>query len=379
MQLLIVGAGPVGLALALCLHRQGIAFRHVDRLPVASPFSRALAIQARTLEALEPLGLVEPILAEALRPGGIRVHLGGVVADIGFDHRRHARFPSVVFLPQFRTEALLAQALAAAGAPALERGVELASLDAATGEAVLRHADGAEERACFDLVLGADGAHSLVRKAAGIAFEGAAYEERFVLADGRVEGLAPDRMHVFPGTGTAGFFFPLPGDTWRVVIALPPGIPTPAEGDLGPMQYPGLRFAEASWWSAFRVSHRIAAGYRSGRAVLLGDAAHIHSPAGGQGMNLGIQDACSLAAALPRGAAALPRGEAALEEWAARRRGVAEMVVWRTHAMTRGILGASPVLRAARAVALRLVPRLPPARRRLEGALAGMDYPAALL
>jgi 2-polyprenyl-6-methoxyphenol hydroxylase-like FAD-dependent oxidoreductase len=371
MRVLVVGGGPVGLALGLALHRQGIAFRHIDRLAAPSPFSRALAIQARTLEALEPLGLVQPILAEALRPRGVRLHLGALETGFAFDHARHPRFPSVVILPQSRTEALLSAAGAAAGAPELERGVELATLDAGTGQVVLRHDGGREEAARFDRVLGADGAHSLIRKAAGIAFEGAAYEERFVLADGRAEGLAPDCLHMFPGRGSAGFFFPLPGGSWRVVSALPPGAPAPAEGDLAPLRYPGVRFGEVGWWSAFRISHRIADRYRAGCAVVLGDAAHIHSPAGGQGMNLGIQDACSLALALAR-------GEGALEGWAAQRRGVARMVVARTHAMTRGMLGASLPVRALRAVALRLVPVLPPARRRLEGALAGMDYPAPL-
>lgn len=367
MRLLIVGAGPVGLSLRLALHRQGLEARHIDRAAEPSRHSKALGIQARTLETLEPLGLAEPLLAGALRPAGAVFHLGGQLFPLDFSNRLHPRFPSQVILPQAETERILGEALHAAGLAPVERGVELLGLDSATGTARLRHADGREEEATFDHVIGCDGAHSMVRKSAGIAFEGARYEEGFVLADGTATGLTPGRINLVPGHGTGHFFFPLPGGAWRAVAALPPGTQV-AEGDLAPFQLPGIGFSDPFWWSAFSISHRVAASYQAGRALLAGDAAHIHSPAGGQGMNLGIQDACALALALPR-------GEAALAAWAAERRAVAQMVIRRTHAMTRMILGEGLALRALRAVGLRLLPHLPPARRRFEGGLAGLDYP----
>jgi 2-polyprenyl-6-methoxyphenol hydroxylase-like FAD-dependent oxidoreductase len=371
MRILVVGAGPVGLALTLALHRQGLAARQVDKAPEPSRHSKALGIQARTLEALDSLGVAGPVLAEALRIQGASFHLGpGAPQAFDLSHRLHPRFPSMVILPQSRTEALLAAATGAAGLPPPERGVELAALDPATGAVELRHPDGRTESAVFDHVLGADGAHSTVRKAAGIGFEGARYEEPLVLADGRAEGLAPARLHIFPGHGEGRFYFPLPGGSWRAVVMLPEESRPPPEGDLSHFQLPGLRFFDPVWWSAFRISHRLASSYRSGRACVLGDAAHIHSPAGGQGMNLGIQDAVSLAGALAR-------GEAALAEWAAARRAVAATVLRRTDLLTGMVLGRSPAIRALRAVGLRLLPRLPPARLRLERALSGLDYPAA--
>ncbi|NKC31978.1 FAD-dependent oxidoreductase [Falsiroseomonas selenitidurans] len=369
MRVLIVGAGPAGLALALALSRQGLGFRQVDRAAAPAAYSRALGIQARTLETLAPLGVAAPIAAVALRPLGVVFGLGPAAPTIRLSHRAHPGFPSMLLLPQTETERLLAEALAATGAPPPERGVALVALDATTGTATLRHPDGREEVAQFDHVIGCDGAHSSVRKAAGIGFEGAAYEEQCVLADGLIEGLEPAHLHIMPGRDSGSFYFPLPGGRWRGVSMRPPGGAPPAEGDLATLQHPGLRFVAADWWSAFRISHRIATRFRQGRVLLAGDAAHIHSPAGGQGMNLGIQDACALARALPG-------GEAALEAWAAERRRIAALVVGRTDRLTALVLGRRPAMRALRAVALRLLPHLPPARQRLERALAGMDYPA---
>ncbi|WP_426956572.1 FAD-dependent oxidoreductase [Muricoccus radiodurans] len=367
MTVLVVGAGPVGLTLALALHRQGLSFRHVDAAAEAARQSRALAIQARTLETLDRLGAVAPILQAALRPEGGVVHLGNSERTLCLSHAVHPRYPSIVILPQDRTERLLARVLSEAGVPPVERGVSLTALDPATGIVRLLHPDGAAEEVRFDRVVGCDGAHSAVRKAAGIGFPGGRYDEQFVLADGHAEGLRAAHLQLYPGNGRPVFLFPLPGGLWRAIAVLPEGTAVP-EGDLSVFQRPGMRFFDPTWWSAFRVSHRLADRFLEGRAVIAGDAAHIHSPVGGQGMNLGMQDAASLALALPG-------GDAAVAEWASRRRAIASRVVRFTDTATGMVLGKTLLTRALRATALKFLPRIPPLWRRAERALAGMDYP----
>ena len=369
MSMLVVGAGPVGLTLGLALHRQGIAFRHIERASSRFPTSRALAVQARTLEAVAPLGMAELILAAGLRPAGGTIHLGGAAHSFDLTHDLHPRFPSATLLPQSETERLLTERGEALGLPPVERGVELLALDPVTGEVALSHPDGHRETQQFDRVLGCDGAHSAVRKLTGLGFEGGRYEQRFLLADGPAEGLDRARLHLFPGRGGFHFFFPLPDGNWRVVAALPTGAAEPVDGDLAVFAVNGARLTRSVWWSAFNVSHRLASSFHMGRVCIMGDAAHIHSPAGGQGMNIGMQDACWLALALPC-------GEAAIAEWAAGRRAIAKSVLSRTDTMTRMLLGDTVATRLLRAMAVRLLPLLPPARRRLERVLAGLDYPA---
>ncbi len=311
VDVLIAGAGPTGLTLAVCLERYGIQARLVDRLEGPSPLSRAIAVQARTLEVFDDLGLIETALAR-----GSRVERVTVLARKG--RRAHLRFggfsgleshyPFILIHPQDATEALLTGRLTAQGGQ-VEWGVELEGHRAVEGgvEATLRHADGRQETVRTRWLVGCDGARSQVRKAAGIPFEGETYEDVCMLGDVRVDGeLAPGEVYLMPSASGVMAAFPMPGEArFRIITIVPrdmapPGeIPTPTleqlqevVSRLAPIP---LRLADARWTSGYRLHRRGVPRYQEGRVLLAGDAAHIHSPAGGQGMNTGIQDAYNLA------------------------------------------------------------------------------------
>jgi 2-polyprenyl-6-methoxyphenol hydroxylase-like FAD-dependent oxidoreductase len=377
MRVLVIGAGPTGLTLALALRRRGVACRLVEQAPQPLPWSRALGVQARTLEVMERLGLAGRLLAAAHRVAGLSLHGGDGGGDaaapplrVDLDPAVHPRFPPLVILPQSDTERLLAEAGAAP-----ERSVTFAGLEGRG--AWLRHPDGRGEFAAAEWIVGCDGAHSAVRHALKAGFAGAQYPQQALLADGRLDGgggggLDPARIHLFPGAGRMLAYFPMPGGLWRAIAVLPPEAPPPpdpppAEAFAGD-GVPALR--DLAWSSAFRISRRQVDRVRHGHVLLAGDAAHIHSPVGGQGMNLGIQDAWALAAALPR-------GEAAVDAWAAERHAIARRVLFATHAATRAMAGghggrAQVLLRRA---AFGLLAGVPWLRRRATRAVAGLDYP----
>ncbi|WP_308369234.1 MULTISPECIES: NAD(P)/FAD-dependent oxidoreductase [unclassified Streptomyces] len=243
------------------------------------------------------------------------------------------------------------------------------TLTTATGETL---------RAAY--AVGADGMHSVVREAAGIGFSGNAYGESFVLAD-VVMDWAPGPREVSLAFGAAGLTVvaPLPGGTspaaghgaghYRIVATV---AEAPAEPDLRFVQgllderVPGqATVTELAWSSRFRIHHRVADRYRAGRLLLAGDAAHVHSPAGGQGMNTGIQDAYALGRAIATGD---------LDGYEARRRPVARRVVALTDRMTRVATTRNPALRAVRNTLLPLLGRVPALRRRLATELAELNY-----
>lgn len=310
VDVLIVGAGPTGLALAVQLRRWGVSFRVVDALADRRCESRALAVHARTLELLDAIGCADPLVALGRRPRSVQVHVSEppLEVPVGRVEASGTRFPFVLVVSQAETEAVLASWLAAQGI-AIERGVT-ASIEAVDADHVqcrLTHAaDGAMETLAARYVVGCDGAHSMVRHAAGIAFEGDAYAQRFLLADLEVDGLQIDAVHAFPGADAALLALPLGTPrTWRVIGIDGAGgdgeASTESPLTLDDVQAfadrvaPGrLRVRDPIWLTRFRLHHRQAARYRAGRLFLAGDAAHIHSPAGGQGMNTGIQDAWNL-------------------------------------------------------------------------------------
>jgi 2-polyprenyl-6-methoxyphenol hydroxylase-like FAD-dependent oxidoreductase len=318
IQCLIVGAGPTGLALAAQLRRFGVTFRIIDRSLDRAHESRALAVQARTLEIFDSVDLADALVARGNTSARLVIHFGAkVVASttLGGIGAQDTRYPFILFVSQAETERILGDHLSNAGV-AIERGVELTRFEAGEQhvDCLLRHADGHEERVRAAYLLGCDGPHSFVRRGAGFAFTGGSYPEEFVLGDVEADGaLEPNAINSFADGGGVAMFFPLGAPTtWRVIGMKPQNKrtkrkpSTDAEPPIGPLTLDELQAIVAiptagsvtvrdpAWLSNFRLHHRQVAKYREGRVFLAGDAAHIHSPVGAQGMNTGIQDAWNL-------------------------------------------------------------------------------------
>lgn len=381
---LIAGAGPVGLSAAAELRRQGVRCRLVDRLPARLPYAKAVGIQPRTLEIWDRMGLARTVLEAAAVLRGQLIYVNG---------RERARIeltlpPEVPYafaaLPQYETERLLEEYVAGLGT-SIERGTELLSFtqDQDGVTARLRTASGTEEEVRTGYLIGCDGAHSTVRKGLGLGYEGAAFDEEYMLGDVETDwdiphgyGIRSSHLAADGSTDDVLVCIPLPGPgRYRMSMLVPPelsmrtdtdgstpgdgatpgGSATPGDGvahGLESGRAPELHHLQAvvdrlapepavlsrlRWSSVFRISHRIVDRYADGRVFVAGDAAHIHPPTGAQGMNTGIQDACNLAWKL----ALVIRGEAEpalLATYDAERRPIGEEVVGRTvrHA-TQGI------------------------------------------
>ena len=303
---LVVGAGPVGLTMAHELVRHGAGCRIIDRSAKPSQTSKALAIFPRTLEVFETMGIADRFIAAGHRLNGLSLHHRlEQIARIELTSVA-SPFPFALGLPQSETERLLSEHLDAFGI-AVERGVELTSLTQVSDavRAVLRHSDGREETIEAPWVVGCDGAHSTTRHALGMDFEGAQYDESFILADVQLESdLARDRVHLFLGDDGLVGVIPFFENRWRIVADIAPDSrdQSSREVTLEEVQallerrgLPQYHASDPTWMAHFHISHRKVREFRRLRVFLAGDAAHIHSPAGGQGMNTGIQDAFNLA------------------------------------------------------------------------------------
>ena len=377
-EVLVVGAGPVGLALASELRRHDITARVIDRHREVAQTSRACVIHARTLEVLEPLGVTSDLLTVGVKVPIFRVRdRDRVLVTIDFSDIDSA-YPFTLMYPQDRTERLLLSALERVGGN-VERPIELVRFRThGAGVVATLSTSGDEAEVDSQWLVGCDGMHSTVREQAGIAFEGAAYEQGFVLADvGMSWPLSREEVSLFYSPRGLVVVAPLPDDRFRIVATddVAPELPSrdyvQALLDARGPSVDAARVHDVAWSSRFRIHHRIASTPRQGRVLLCGDAAHVHSPAGGQGMNTGIQDAMSLAPLL----AEVLRGgdQAVLDRWAADRHRIAAEVIAMTDRMTKMATLTSPLGQSVRNAAVALLGHMPPVRAAAARRLAELD------
>ena len=383
VDILIAGAGPVGLTLASELARRRIPCLIIDDQAAGANTSRACVIHARTLEVLEPLGVVPELLARGIEVPIFRVRdRDRTLLTIEF-RELPSTYAYTLMLPQADTEAVLLAGLEARGGSVVRPCRLVAMRDGAEGVTVTLHDADGEHVVRARCLVGCDGIHSTVREQAGIAFEGGSYEEAFVLADVHMEWpLARDEVTLFYSPAGLVVVAPIPKERFRVVATVDVAPAVPALADIqvvldsrGPEATPA-RVRDIVWSSRFRIHHRVARTLHKGRVFIIGDAAHVHSPAGGQGMNTGIQDAVSLGEAL---AQALARGDddRALTAWAERRHRVAQDVVPLTDRMTRTATLENHTAQSVRNAALQLVAHLPAARRAIAMRLSELTERAA--
>jgi 2-polyprenyl-6-methoxyphenol hydroxylase-like FAD-dependent oxidoreductase len=304
---LVVGAGPTGLMLANQLARRGARAVIVDRHAGPALQTRALGVQARTLEIYSHLGIVQRALELGKRATGANMWARGrraarvPLGDIG---RELSPYPFLLILGQDDNERLLGEALRKWGMD-VRWNTELVGLTQEPDRviATLQQPDGTSQEVTAAWVAGCDGARSAVRELNRIGFLGAPYEHVFFVADTQMTGpMVPDEINVYLWRDGFHLFFPMRGrDHWRVVGILPPALRGRDDATLDDVipsmrkeAGSGLTFQRCSWFSTYRIHHRRAEHFRDRRCFLLGDAAHIHSPVGAQGMNTGLQDAYNL-------------------------------------------------------------------------------------
>lgn len=363
VQVLVVGAGPVGMTAASELRRYGVSVRIVDRAPERTDKSKALVLWSRTLELLDragsPVDGAAPFVAAGFKANAVNFVAadGDIAGRIALDSVK-SPYPYGLMIPQSDTERLLDERLGKLGIT-VERRIELVRFVERPDlvEAILRHPDGHEETVQADWLLGCDGAHSAVRHGLGASFAGETMDSDWMLADVHMRGYPfPDsEASVYWHRDGVFVIFPISPGRYRVIADLPgtgqehPAAPTLEEAQAimtrrGP---PGLVAFDPIWLAGFRINGRKVADYRHGRAFLLGDAAHVHSPAGGQGMNTGMQDAFNLAWKL----AMVVRGKAReglLESFSAERSKVGDEVLKSAGRLT--VIGTlkNPVAQAVR-------------------------------
>ncbi|MEV4205693.1 FAD-dependent monooxygenase [Nocardia salmonicida] len=365
---LIVGAGPVGSAAAVEVVRHGVRCRIIDAQSDPPQYAKAVGIQPRTLELFEAMGILREVLDAGILMRGQIVYVNGTEAD-RMDLTLPPEIPfGFLGLPQYETERILRRHLESLGTR-VERGVRLVGFtqDEDGVDAVLAGPEG-EHTVRARYLVGCDGAHSTVRKTLGLTFEGAAFDEQYMLGDVELDWSQPHGYNVRSMHQTNGVTddvlvcIPLPGHhRYRVSMRVPPEleIDTSVGGDkiehgLGTGPGPSLADIQAvldrlspepttashlRWSSVFRISHRIVDAYGRGRVFVAGDAAHIHPPTGAQGMNTGIQDAHNLAWKLALAVAEVA-APSLLASYDAERRPVGEEVVGRTVRHARDGIGA---------------------------------------
>jgi len=348
-QVVVVGAGPTGMLLAAELARRNVAVRLLEKRDRPAEHSRALGVVPRTMEMFEQLGLIDELLTHGHRVHGIRIYGKERRLLVDLDLRNlPTRYPFMLLLPQTRTEATLRHYLEELEVK-IEWGTELTTFrpEKSGIRAEFIQAGRPQEAFCGYLA-GCDGAHSTVRKKAGLEFPGSAYQQNWLLADVSLEPrLDPKFMHLFNCPSGPIIFFPLPENVWRIVAMRPGTVQDAGQANLEEIvellecnQLGHLRPHRPLWVAGFAIHHRHTKQLRQWRVFLCGDAAHIHSPAGGQGMNTGLGDAFNLGWKLA--AAAKGTGtETLLDSYEKERLPVIEGVLELTDRMTRMMTAAS--------------------------------------
>jgi 2-polyprenyl-6-methoxyphenol hydroxylase-like FAD-dependent oxidoreductase len=344
-QVLVAGAGPVGLTAAAALARYGISVRIVDKAAQRSDKSKALVLWSRTLELLDRAGGSEAFVAAGNKVAAAHFFAGdkeiGHIGFAGVD----SPHPYALMIVQSETERLLEAHLESLGVK-VERAVELTGFkDTGSGVgADLRHADGSTETVTADWMIGCDGAHSTVRHGLGLSFLGKTLESDFLLADVHMTGMqgSLSALTIFAHEDGVLATFPISEGRYRIVADL--GVSKgehPADPTLAQMQAIVARrsakplvLSDPIWLSAFRINERKVGNYRAGRIFVAGDAAHVHSPAGGQGMNTGMQDAFNLAWKLALVCKGTCAEDVLLESYSAERSAVGEQVLKAAGRMT---------------------------------------------
>jgi 2-polyprenyl-6-methoxyphenol hydroxylase-like FAD-dependent oxidoreductase len=380
---LVVGGGPTGLMMACELARHGIEPRIVDKSATPSVHSRAFGIHARTLEIFDNIGVVDTFLSQGNIADGLDIYDRGKLLLSVVTDNLDSKYPYVLLLPQSDTEKILQDKLKTRGIE-VEREKKLTGFDEKEHEllARLRLKDGTEEVVRCSYLIGCDGAHSSTRHLLNFEFKGAPYPNYWLLADLNIDWKYPfNHLSIFIHPGGVTAYFPLYGGRGRLMFELPND---PIDEDMSPptindvrrlMKERDIGFKDVSdpiWLAYFKLHHRMVDRYSKGRVFLCGDAAHIHSPIGGQGMNTGIQDAYNLAWKL----ALVLRGkspENLLDSYNIERYRVGKSVVGLTDTATRMAGIHNPILSAIRNKALGLASKIDSIQEKLLTTLSQIE------
>ncbi len=386
VNVLVVGAGPTGLMLAAEIARYGASVRLIDTPAAHPPISKATALMPRTLEMLDRAGAIELFLDAGVKLGGLSVYADRREIFSLTSDDIDSPYPFVLGLEQFRTEELLTEHADRLGV-LVERETTMTGFtqDDDGVSVTLKRADGTEERVRARYLAGCDGAHSLTRKLLDLPFDGATMtEDHFAVAYLPIDWDLPnDRLLEFHSPSGTVLITPLPHDLWSIIFEL-----DASQWQDAPQEAPTLnqmqtimderspqpaRLSEPLWATYFRINHRQVPQYQVGRAFLVGDAAHIHSPAGGQGMNTGLQDALNLGwklAQVCRGIAP----ESLLDSYHAERHPVGHDILRLTTELQSELDQRNRLMMALRDVTLRGLNHTGIARRTLARVLGELSY-----
>lgn len=371
---LIIGAGPVGLTAAVALKQLGHDVVIVDRQPAGANTSRAAVVHPHTLEILEPYGVVPALVARGVHTPTFAIRdRDRLLMAVPFSDLPTA-YPYTLMISQADTEQFLLQRLLELGGK-VTRPAEVTGITQESDSVTATLAEGESIHARY--LLAADGMHSLARERSGIGFTGGTYAESFTLADVQLSGGVPtDEVILYFSPAGLVVVAPIPDGMFRIVATVDEAPHDPDTAfvqklldERGPQAHPVV-VEDVVWGSRFRVHHRIADTFRHGRVLLAGDAGHVHSPAGGQGMNLGIEDAVTAATTLSRVLAG--ESDSLLDDYAETRRRTAGAVVSIASRLT-DLATASARVRPMRNTAMALAGKAPAVRNRLAWRLSGLD------